>query len=246
MAMKKTLLQIVQEILNDMDAEQVNSISDSVEAQQIASIVESTFYNIIATRNIPEHQELLKPTALGDNNYPTHFELGDNLRQLDKLWYDNSDDSSFEYATIKWKDPVTFLKHSDALTSNYDSIVDKNGTTRIRIQNNKKPEHYTTFDDYYIILDSYNSSLESTLQESKIRAVGVVYPVFDATSDSYQPDLDAVFFPYLINESKSVAFSVLKGGPDPKIEQAAKRQKSYIQNNRHRTQQNVAWSVYGR
>jgi hypothetical protein len=32
--MKRTLLQIVQNILSDMDSEDVNSISDSVEAEQ--------------------------------------------------------------------------------------------------------------------------------------------------------------------------------------------------------------------
>jgi len=34
--MKTTLLEIVQSILSDMDSENVNTISDSVEAQQVA------------------------------------------------------------------------------------------------------------------------------------------------------------------------------------------------------------------
>ena len=40
--MKSTLLQVVQSILSDMDSENVNTISDTVEAQQIASEVEDT------------------------------------------------------------------------------------------------------------------------------------------------------------------------------------------------------------
>jgi hypothetical protein len=52
--MKKTLLEIVQDILSDMDSEEVNSISDSNEARQVARIVQTTFYNLIATREIPE------------------------------------------------------------------------------------------------------------------------------------------------------------------------------------------------
>ena len=50
--MKKTLLQIVQNILSDLDSEDVNSISDTVEAMQIARVVENTFYNIVATRDV--------------------------------------------------------------------------------------------------------------------------------------------------------------------------------------------------
>ena len=44
MAIKKNLLEIVQNILSDMDSQEVNSISDSIEAMQVAQIVETTFY----------------------------------------------------------------------------------------------------------------------------------------------------------------------------------------------------------
>ena len=57
--MKQTLLQMTQSILSDMDSEAVNSISDTVEAQQIASVIEDTFYNISSARDIPEHHQLL-------------------------------------------------------------------------------------------------------------------------------------------------------------------------------------------
>ena len=57
--MRTTLLKIVQSILNDMDSEAVNSISDTVEAQQIGSIVEDTYYNMISAREIPEHNKLM-------------------------------------------------------------------------------------------------------------------------------------------------------------------------------------------
>ena len=57
--MKSNLLQIVQSILSDMDSEDVNTISDTVEAQQVASVVEDTYFNIIAARDIPEHNKLI-------------------------------------------------------------------------------------------------------------------------------------------------------------------------------------------
>lgn len=242
MAMKKTLLQIVQNILSDMDSEDVNSISDTVEATQIASIVENTFYNIIATRNVPEHEELLKITALADNTYPTHFQYPENLKTLNKLWYQNS---SGVYTEIKYCEPLEFIKRVDAPQDNYDTVYDKNGGTSLRIINNKHPQYYSSFDDDYVILDSYESSVEATLQESKIRGHGTVYPVF-SISDSYVPDLDAVYFPYLINESKAMAQDLLKGGATAKTEQAARRQKSYIQNDRQRSKGANTRNNYGR
>ena len=85
--MKTTLLEMVQSILNDMDSEAVNSLSDSVEAQQIASVIEDTYYNIISNRDIPEHKRLISLTSLSDSTRPTHFKYPTNTKQLDEIRY---------------------------------------------------------------------------------------------------------------------------------------------------------------
>src|SRR6056297_495991 len=176
MAVKKTLLELVQNILSDMDSQDVNSIGDTLEAQQVARIVESTYYNLITTTDIPEHYELIKLTAASDSTYPTHFSFPENVKRIDKLWYDTSDDGSLEYTEVQWMDPICFIERQDALQSN----------------------------------------------------------------------LDAVLFPYLYNEARSMCMEVLKGGSLPKVEQDARRQKSYVQNDMYRTKQPNNWSNYGR
>lgn len=246
MAIKKTLLEIVQSILSDMDSEDVNSVTDSVEAQQIASIVEDTFYDFIADRSIPEHHELLKMTALSDSDYPTHFNYPDNVKEITELSYDKSDDGTFEYKPVKWMEPTKFLELVDGRQEDYDNVSDKNAGTNLRILNNRMPYYYTSFDDYYIVMDAYDSDIDTTLQESKVRAIGIKYPVFDRTDDTYVPDIDGVLHPMLLAEAKSTAISLLKGGPDFKIEQHARRHKSYSQNDKHRTRKANNWSNYGR
>ena len=52
--------------------------------------------------------------------------------------------------------------------------------------------------------------------------------------------------PYLIAEAKATAGSLLKGYSDPKVEQAARRQKVYIQNDRFNTQRSNTRRAYGR
>ena len=107
------------------------------------------------------------------------------------------------------------------------------------------PSFYTSFDDEHIVMDSYKSSVESTLQNSKTQAYGMVYPTF-TISDTFTPDLDDTLFPYLLAESKSVAFSLFKSGSDPKVEQAARRLKSYVQNDMFRTKKENVRIKYGR
>jgi len=96
--MKTTLLQIVQSILSDMDSEDVNSISDTVEAQQIGSVVEDTYYNIIAAREIPEHNKLMTLTAMADSAKPTHFKYPTNTKHIDRVEYNVGTVSKKDFA----------------------------------------------------------------------------------------------------------------------------------------------------
>lgn len=245
MAIKKTLLQIVQSILNDMDSEDVNSIDDSVEAGQVASIVEDVFYEMAATREIPEHKGLLKLTAAADTDTPTHFSYPTNVKGIECVWYDTSDDGSLEYEEIKYIAPLEFLALVDPRSSNYDSVLDLNGGTTLRITNNAHPTYYTSFDDENIVMDAYKSTVDTTLQESKVRAYGSTIPTFSQTN-SYVPDLDAEYFPYLISEAKSRCFDVFKGGTTAKIDQSSRRQRAHMQNDRFRTRMGNDRPHYGR
>lgn len=246
MTIKKTLLQIVQSILSDMDSEDVNSLSDTVEAMQIASVVEDVFYELAATRHVPEHSELMQLDALSDSSYPSHFKYPANTRAVDGIWYDVSSDGTFQYREVKYKEPHFFLALVDnRATDTSVDVLDKNGSTNLRIYSDRQPHYYTSFDDEYIIFDSYDATIDTTLQASKTRALAVKIPTFSQT-DTYVPDVDEEFHPYLLAESKSRAMSLFKGGPDPKVEQAARRQKSYIQNDRYKTKMENKRPMYGR
>lgn len=245
MAIKKSLLEIVQDILSDMDSEEVNSIADTLESDQVARVVETTYYDLIADRDIPEHYGLIKLTALSDSLLPTHFTYPDNTKYIDTIHYDTSDDETFEYTEVKWMEPLDFIRMLDSAQSDYTSVKDVNGGTNLRIRNDKHPQWYTSFDDEHVVMDSYKSTVDTTLQESKVRAFGSTFPVFSKTDD-YVPDIDPAYFPYLIAESKSTAQSLFKGGSDPKTEQKARRHKSYIQNDKFNNNRGSNWNAYGR
>lgn len=240
--MKTTLLQIVQSILNDMDSEEVNSISDTVEAQQIASVVEDTYYNIIAAREIPEHNKLMTLTAMANSTKPTHFEYPSNTKHIERVEYNVGSVANKDFRVIEFVDPIKFLDSMDEdglLVETYEGNLD------IFVGNDSPPTYYTSFDDEYLIMNSYDASVDATLQTSKVRALGSSYPTFSQT-DSFEPDLDNTLLPYLLAESKSACFSLFKGGPDPKVEQAARRLKSFQQNDMYKTTRANKRPNYGR
>jgi len=242
--MRRTLLSMVQSILSDMDSEDVNSISDTVEAQQIASVIQDTYFNIIAAREIPEHKQMLQLTSLSDSQRPTHFRYPDNTKEIEKLFYNTSYTGS-TYTEVYFLEPIDFLNRVDESATNTMQVQTVAGNVPVFIMTDRMPKYYTSFDDDNIIMDSYDSSVEAILQQSKTRAYGTIYPTFQIT-DNFEPDLDDTMLPYLLAEAKSTCFSLFKSGSDPKVEQAARRLKSYVQNDMYKTRRENKRPHYGR
>lgn len=234
---------MVKSILSDMDSADVNSISDSVEAQQIASILEDTFYNLISTKEIAEHNELIRLTAFSDSAKPTHFYYPDRVKELKNIFYNTSLTTDYQYTELCFLDPLSFLKRLPKNTDNAVLVTD--GAYELLIKNNAMPKYFTSFDDKTIVMDSFLATEETSLQSSKTRAYGVLYPEF-LIEDSFEPDIDETLKPLLLAEAKSVCFSVLKAGSDPKIEQAARRLKTTYQNDLFKTKRENKRPKYGR
>jgi hypothetical protein len=147
---------------------------------------------------------------------------------------------------VYWKDPIKFLNDMPSLVGDDTiEVTDPLSGSKLYVRNNKNPRYYTSFDDEYIICDSYDASVDDTLVSSKTRCWGTVRPTFSLV-DSFVPDIDEVLFPYLLAEAKSVCFSLFKSGSDPKIEQAARRLKSYVQNDQFKSKRANVRNFYGR
>jgi len=242
--MRKTLLSMVQSILSDMDSEDVNSISDTVEAQQIASVIQDTYFNIIAAREIPEHKQMLQLTSLSNSQKPTHFRYPNNTKEIEKLFYNTATTGS-TYTEVYFVEPIDFLNRVDESATNTIQVQTVAGNVPVFIMTDRMPKYYTSFDDDNIIMDAYDSSVEAILQESKTRAYGTIYPTF-SIEDNFEPDIDDTMLPYLLAEAKSTCFSLFKSGSDPKVEQAARRLKSYVQNDMYKTRRENKRPHYGR
>jgi hypothetical protein len=245
--MKTTLLELVQSILSDMDSEAVNSISDSVEAQQVASVIEDTYYNIISNRDIPELKRIITLTSLSDSTRPTHFKYPVNVKQLEEIRYNIASVGNVTYAVVPFIDPLEFIarQSTDEDATAIIQVPDVDTSAVFLIRNDGMPSYYTSFDDEHIVFNSYDAGVEAIMQASKTMAYGTVYPTFSIT-DAFEPHLDDNMMPYLLAESKSVCFSLFKSGSDPKVEQAARRLKSYVQNDMYRTKQANKRPHYGR
>lgn len=238
--MKLTLLELVQDILSDMDSDQVNSIFDTFESEQVAQIVKTTYYAMMSTREWPHLRETIQLTPSGDLAKPTHMYVPDNVKRMSFINYNiaGEGETRKKYQPVHWREPDEFLQLTNQQNSdsdNVDVIVDDSGV-ELLIRNNTHPTFYTSFDDKALIFNAYNKAVDDTLQNDKTQAQAYVIPSW-STTDTFVPDLPAEAFIALLEESKSRAMMKLKQMEDAKSEQEAQRQHRWLSRN--------AWKVKG-
>ena len=248
--MKLTLLDMVQDILNDLDSDEVNSLDDTVEATQIAQILKTTYQALAANRNWAHQKSLIQLAASGNTAIPTHMTLDSQVKELSFIKYNKikSGETRKRYEDIHYLYPDEFLEKlnvRDNDKSNVLVVTDTVSSVDLLIETDKHPTYWTSFDDETIVFDSYDSAIESTLQASKVQAFGVLNLRWTAT-DLFIPDMPEEAFPGFLAEAKSTAFLVLKQMTNEKAEQSATRQRRWLSRKNWSAKGGIKYQNYGR
>ena len=244
-----TLLEIVQSILNDMDSDSVNSIDDTIESQQVASIVRDCYNEIINNRNWPHLRKLTQLDALNDLTKPTYLRLPNETKELIFFKYEVQKQgvTKIEQKEIRYKEPDAFLRYISQRNSDLPQTietVDFSGV-RLLINNNTAPQFWTSFDDYHIVCDSYDVTIDDTLKQSKTQILAYIEPTWIHTNSAI-PNLPSEAFSSLLEEAKSTAFFTLKQMVNVKSEQKANRQKTWLSRKAWRAHGGVQYADFGR
>ena len=230
--MKLTLLDIVQRLLLKADSDNVNSITDTIEAEQAAAVVRDVYEANVATRKYKELEGIWQLESLADSEYPNYLKVPDSIYNIKWIHYNKSTNNKQEYRPVYWCEPHDFLRKIEALNednTNIRIVYERGSGTPLLIRKDAMPQYYTSFEEDYLVFDSYDSDVETTLQGNKSRAFGKKLRTF-TISDDFVPELNDWEFPGLLAEATSVFMSIYKGTVDPKIDQMARRQRSFRQN----------------
>lgn len=249
--MKKTLLEIVRDILNDLDSDEVNSIDDTTESQQVANIVKACYENMISNRTWPHLRKLIQIDSAGDIAKPTHMRIPETMHEMELFKYDVRKQSDavgkVVMKEIRYKYPDEFLRYVSQRNTDNESteaITDYSGS-KILILNNVAPSYWTSFDDDYIVCDSYDKTVDDTLKKTKTQVLAYMDPVWVHLDDAV-PDLPSDAFAALVEEAKSTAFVALKQMANEKAEQKARKQDRWLARKDWRTNGGVRYDDYGR
>lgn len=247
--MKYTLLEMVQDILNDMDADSVNSIDDTIESQQVAQILKTCYQEMMSNRNWPHQKRLMNLEAVADITRPNVLRIPDPVKELVYFEYDKYKQGNpvQTFQEVKWKEPESFLRYVSVRQQNNNNVMPvtlSNGIS-ILIFNDVAPTYWTSFDDEFIVADSYDAGVDGTLQRHKTRVTAYVMDKWEHRDD-FVPKIPVDAYSALLAEAKSTAFIALKQMANQKEEQKAQRQQRWLSRKAWRANGGVKYQNYGR
>ena len=211
-----------------MNSDEVNSITDTVESQQVAEEIKTTYYELYSNRAVPEFETLLHLEPVSGK--PNQLRIPDNVTRIKWVKYRNNrvnDDARFE--TVSYLCPEEFVErfvsNMEGVAEPYEDVVLLDSSpVEYRIKTNSVPNYYTIFQsDNVLVFDSYDADLEANLTASNSIAWGTMAQDWDM-EDDFVPNLDAALFPHFLAEARSACFVNIKEVSNSKEEQRARRQ----------------------
>lgn len=229
--MRQTLLEMTQDILSSMDSDEVNSIADTTESLQVATVIKNVYRDIISRSNLPENFEMFELNASNDPMKPTIMYRPKGALSILWIKYDTRLDGDIEprMNKVQYLEPHQFIdqvftyrdqNQNDVVRYYIDGV--NSSSVEVVGLNNKPPSFYTSWDDELIVFDSYDKLVDDTLKKNKSIAYGEWGPEFKM-EDDFVPDLDPRQFSLLFNEAKAWCFAEVKQTTHEKAEKQSRK-----------------------
>lgn len=87
---KFTLLGMTQDILSALNSDEVNSISDTPESMQVATIIKNKYYDVVSRGDLPEHNQVFQLNPSLTNTQPTLMFIPDGVGHVEWIKYFDS------------------------------------------------------------------------------------------------------------------------------------------------------------
>ena len=229
MAMKRTLLELTQDILTSLDGDEVTAIADTTESASVAAIIRQCFYELAANWKLPEHFALFELTETSTSS-PTIMTKPTDVITIDWIKYDNklTADTPTDYREVKFVDRKWLLEAGLALdTTDTNNIATFNYTIGSDIfpfphYKTQWPRFYSTYNDGTIFFDGYYSAEDTFLRKTKTMCYGLKESSWSHT-DSAVPSLDHKLSNLLFQTAKAQCFQELKQVENPQAEKKSRR-----------------------
>jgi len=243
--MKTSLVDLVKATLSRMNSDQIVAIDDTEESRQVALICRHVYEELEVIREWGHKTRLAQLEANGVNevtlSIPDDLNNYDGSRILSQIhsvqYRQEASDGTQTAEELQYISPQEMLDKWKVYDSPNDDNLDlifhfaDNGITTgdgqqmvFDIRNDKAPEYWTSIDDYKILFDSYDSSVDASgIDRLKTIVLAQVLFAFDETDDDLDiriPDRD---WPLYRNMVLSRAYMEIKQTNHPGADQVVRR-----------------------
>ena len=250
---KFSLLQIVQKTLEALGSDQVNTIGDTPESEQIAKFAEDSYYDILNQHEWPWLKQLTTLESVANGSLPNYLKIPDAVVRIDQFKYyytDETDPNVGDLALFRdvcWLKPTAFVNMVQSRnTQDTDvQVVTTLEGVRLPIFNTRPPDYWTSFDDKYVVCDAFNNAIESTLEGNRSQVIVKKIPDFQ-TTDNFLPDAPPHFFQAWINDVISTAFQYMRQEQAPVAARKSQRGLAVLRREASRTNYDDGKVHFGR
>lgn len=219
---------MVQDVLASMDSDEVNSISDTTESDQVARIIRACYFDIVSN-DLPEHTTIFQLESSSNSAQPVMMTRPADVHSLILLKYNKAtkDDTDPNFTKLTPLHINDFFNMTHRLSLSEDNVASMSHVIdgdeiSFLYRTDKHPDFYTCIDDHTFFFDSIDTEVDTTLQKNKTFCIGEKEHAF-SLEDTYSIDLDERQHIWLLNEAKALAFAEMKQMTHEKAERTAKR-----------------------
>lgn len=208
--MKMNLLEIVQSVLDSAEDDLVNAIDDTEASDSATRVAREVYFEIVDSGDWEHLNTVDQLDSVSDVTQPTVLEIPSDIVLLDYeevFKYDKTEsgDPKTDIRDVYYESPYAFMNRVSTRNDSSSNMTKYNiashNNVPMIIQTDKMPEYWTSFDDHYVVMDSFHSVTENTVQGSKSIVQCKKIPTW--TNDgAFTPDMPENMFSWYLSKVK--------------------------------------------
>jgi len=223
---KYTLLKMVQLVASAINSDEIDSLGETREANDIQTILEQSLNDLLTRRNWEFLRD--KIMLLDAGTTVASLTIPDGVTSLQEVRYSSAKvlGDPKQHREIRYITPAEFLDMSNRqtpLSSNVEEITGPGGIL-LYVKTDAPPSVYTTFDESELFFDSYNIETDPTGLDPSNSIITATVSITTTSADpTWVAPIPERMFQVWLYEAFAMASTQLRQFDNPRFERMARR-----------------------
>lgn len=247
---KRTILQLVQQLGEAIGSDEIDTLDETIEASEIATILEQSVTEVISRKRwefLKDRVRQLDARAGGSTQLNT-LVIPSDVTRVNCLKYRNTNNTVTEFTPITYLQPCEFLEKvhgRNSTDANVTAIANDDGVL-INVITDAPPTWWTSFDEENITFDAYDAAVGTGNLIADSVIIADIVPVTDFTDPAGTLSVPERMETLIFNEALSYCNYRLRQTRDPRADRVALRQHRALREQEHVTNKDTKEINHGR